>query len=239
MKAYLDFAATCFIRKEALEAYLEVNSQSWGNPSSIHEAGYKAARVLAKARESVLSSLKLSKTHDCLFLSGASEANNLAIKGTSLAFNSRGDKVIYGAGEHPSVIESCKSLSRLGISALPIPLRDGAPDQLEAGKMISGAILCAVMAVNNSCRFCFFKDLKIRYRILDAVFDPVQIDRFKTVYTMRFNTSFIGFKKNIGADFRILSRYSVTYESVCHEIRNGFPIHNVSFCHFFFLLDFV
>ena len=149
MKAYLDFAATCFIRKEALEAYLEVNAQSWGNPSSIHEAGYKAARVLAKARESVLSSLKLTKTHDCLFLSGASEANNLAIKGTSLAFNSRGDKVIYGAGEHPSVIESCASLSRLGISAFPIPLRDGAPDPLEAGKMISGAILCAVMAINN------------------------------------------------------------------------------------------
>lgn len=149
MKAYLDFAATSFPRKEAIEAYLEVNASTWGNPSSIHEAGYKAARVLSKARESVLSSLNLSKTHDCIFLSGASEANNLAIKGTSLAFNNRGDKVIYGAGEHPSVIESCKALSRFGISALPIPLLDGAPDPIEAIKMMGGAILCAVMAVNN------------------------------------------------------------------------------------------
>ena len=149
MKAYLDFAATSFPRPEAIKAYLDVNSSFWGNPSSIHEAGYKAARVLSKARESILSSLNLTKTHDCVFLSGASEANNLAIKGAALSFKSRGDRVIYGAGEHPSVIQSCLALSQFGIGAEAIPLLDGAPDPGEAAKRIGGAILCAVMAVNN------------------------------------------------------------------------------------------
>lgn len=146
---YLDNAATGAPSPVALDAYLEVASKHWGNPSSIHEVGYEAKRYLDKARKIILDTLNLTKTHDCYFLSGASEANNLAIKGVAHSFKARGNKILYGAGEHPSVINACLALEKEGFEAIKIPLKDGAPDPDQLDSNSHGAILSCLMAVNN------------------------------------------------------------------------------------------
>ena len=146
---YLDNAATGRPYESALASYLEVATAHWGNPSSIHEIGYEAKRYLDKARKTILATLGLVKTHDCYFLSGASEANNLAIKGTAFSFKSRGNKILYGAGEHPSVINAVLSLSKEGFEAVKVPLKDGAPDPEQLDPNSNGAILACLMAVNN------------------------------------------------------------------------------------------
>lgn len=146
---YLDHAATGAVSPAALSAYLEVAQNHWGNPSSIHAYGYEAKRYLDKARKTVLEVLGLSRTHDCYFLSGASEANNLAIKGAAASFKSRGRKILYGAGEHPSVINSVLSLAKEGFEPVKIPLIGGAPDPDALKLNKEGAILACLMAVNN------------------------------------------------------------------------------------------
>ena len=70
---YFDNAATGRPLKEATSLFLKVNEEVFANPSSHHRFGYQAKRILEQARADVLSSLGLSKTHECIFLSGASE----------------------------------------------------------------------------------------------------------------------------------------------------------------------
>ena len=78
---YLDHAATTKPYDEVVSLYTSMESEIYGNSSSIHGLGIEALSYLNKARESILKSLKLSKGYKVIFTSGATEANNLAIIG--------------------------------------------------------------------------------------------------------------------------------------------------------------
>ena len=79
-KIYLDNSATTLISEAALEKYIEVSRECYGNPSSLHAMGFEAERVIDSARVQILNSLG-AKDSAVIFTASGSEANNLAIIG--------------------------------------------------------------------------------------------------------------------------------------------------------------
>ena len=106
---YLDHASTTKVDPEVLDVYTNAVSTYFANPSSVHLLGQQALRELDKCRESILRLLNLND-HQVIFLSGATEANNLAIKGVCLKYQNRGKHIVTSIYEHPSVLEAFKQL---------------------------------------------------------------------------------------------------------------------------------
>ncbi len=149
---YLDYAATTRPFPEALDRYVQINRSFFGNPSSLHAEGFSAARELEGARASILSLLKVNKTHGLIFTSGATEANALAIKGTAFRYQNRGKRIITTAVEHPSVLNAFRQLGEaFGFEVVILPvLGDGTLDLSALEEAMSkDTILVSAMAVNN------------------------------------------------------------------------------------------
>lgn len=149
---YFDNAATTKVNPEILDTYVKVSQTNFANSSSIHLEGQKANRLLQKSRELILSTLSLSNTHNVIFTSGATEANNLAIKGYSLKFKNRGNHIIVSSIEHASVLEVVRQLEKeFGFEVTYLPVdRYGHIDINELVSSIKeSTILVSVMAVNN------------------------------------------------------------------------------------------
>jgi cysteine desulfurase len=108
---YLDHAATTPVRREVLEAMWPHLTGEFGNPSSAHALGERAAAALADARAAAASALS-ARPSEIVFTSGGSEADNLAIKGIALG-NPRGRHVVTTAIEHEAILESIDYLVRL------------------------------------------------------------------------------------------------------------------------------
>ena len=106
---YLDYAATTSVRKEIFDAYKKLLDLNYANSDSIHRLGNEASKYLTQARKQI-SQLLGVKEKEVIFTSGSTEANNIAIKGTSIAYMSRGKHIITSSIEHPSVLDSCKWL---------------------------------------------------------------------------------------------------------------------------------
>ena len=83
-QVYLDNSATTRICEEALEKYITVSRESFGNPSSLHALGFEAEKIINKAREEICSSL-MAKGCQVIFTASGTEANNLAIIGRALS----------------------------------------------------------------------------------------------------------------------------------------------------------
>ena len=149
---YLDYAATTRPFPEALDRYVQINRSFFGHPSSLHAEGFSAARELEGARASILSLLKVNKTHGLIFTSGATEANALAIKGTAFRYQNRGKRIITTAVEHPSVLNAFRQLGEaFGFDVVILPvLGDGTLDLSALEEAMSkDTILVSAMAVNN------------------------------------------------------------------------------------------
>ena len=101
---YLDNASTTVVNNEVLDAYVQAKRLYFANPSSIHIPGQEANRMLEKAREQILNVLNV-KDYELIFTSGATQANNLTIKGYCLKHQNRGRHSITTQIEHPSVLE--------------------------------------------------------------------------------------------------------------------------------------
>jgi cysteine desulfurase len=81
MQIYLDYSATTPTRPEAIAAMQATLTQQWGNPSSLHEWGQRAATVVEKARIQVAGLINAADPQSIIFTSGGTEADNLAIMG--------------------------------------------------------------------------------------------------------------------------------------------------------------
>ncbi|GAA2967490.1 cysteine desulfurase family protein [Microbacterium schleiferi] len=122
--SYLDNAATTPVRREVLEAMTPYLTSHYGNPSSHHTIGEQAAHALADARNRVATVLGMRAT-DVIFTSGATEANNLAIKGVAIAAQQRrgARHVVTTPIEHESVLASIDYLTRIhGFEATLVPV---------------------------------------------------------------------------------------------------------------------
>lgn len=148
---YLDHAATTKPYDEVVSLYTRMESEIYGNSSSIHGLGIEALSYLNKARASILKSLKLSKGYKVIFTSGATEANNLAIIGYCLKHQNRGKHIITSNVEHPSVLECFRYLEKLGFKVTYLKVnKNGVVDPSELEKeMTKETILVSLMSTNN------------------------------------------------------------------------------------------
>ena len=147
---YLDNAATTKVDPEVLNSYNQITLKYFANPSSIHSLGQESSRLLDKSREQILNILKLTH-HDVIFTSGATEANNLAIKGYCFANRSRGKHIITSATEHPSVLNTVLEMQDFGFEVTALPVnKEG---QIEVNSLKAAiredTILVSLMMVNN------------------------------------------------------------------------------------------
>ena len=147
---YLDNAATSKVYPEVLESYNQITLKYFANPSSIHKLGQESNRLLEKSREQILSLLNLNH-HEVIFTSGATEANNLAIKGYAFANKSRGNHLITTAVEHPSVLNTFKVLEKYGYEVTILPVNKNGAIEVNSLKAAikDNTILVSIMSVNN------------------------------------------------------------------------------------------
>ena len=148
---YLDNSATTRISDGALEKYVTVSKECWGNPSSLHGMGFSAEKELSAARESLLRSLGAVGS-TVVFTASGSEANNLAIIGRATAKEryKRGAKIISTMGEHASVEKPLLYLESLGYKIAYIPTVGGEIDMAALERELTrDVILVTMMMVNN------------------------------------------------------------------------------------------
>jgi len=121
MQIYLDYSATTPPRTEANAAMQEVLTSSWGNPSSLHEWGERAATVLETARMQVASLLNAANSESIIFTSGGTEADNLAIMGVARNYTTP-QHIIISSVEHSAVTEPAKLLQQWGWDVTYLPV---------------------------------------------------------------------------------------------------------------------
>lgn len=112
MQIYLDYSATTPTRSEAIAAMQSVLTQQWGNPSSLHEWGNRAALVLETARIQVANLIN-AVSESIIFTSGGTEADNLAIMGVAKCYSAP-QHIIISTVEHSAISEPVKMLESWG-----------------------------------------------------------------------------------------------------------------------------
>lgn len=148
--AYLDNSATTAVCEAAVAKMVQVMTQAFGNPSSLHRLGIEAEKELTLARERVAVLMGVSPDR-LTFTSGGTEANNLAILGTAAAKARGSRKAVTTRGEHPSVAVCFDELEKQGWQVTRVPLRpDGTvwPEDIAAACEADTALVSA-MTVNN------------------------------------------------------------------------------------------
>lgn len=148
---YLDHHATTPLDERVLAEMLPYFTEHFGNPSSIsHIYGWEAEAAVTRARR-ILADAIHATPEEIVFTSGATEANNLAIKGVAEAYFSKGRHIITVQTEHNAVLDPCEYLQKLGFEVTYLPVqRDGLIDLAQLEQTIRpDTILVSVMAANN------------------------------------------------------------------------------------------
>ncbi len=148
---YLDFHATTPVDPRVLEAMLPYFTEHFGNAASrTHAYGWKADAAVETARRQVAALLGAS-AKEVVFTSGATESNNLAIKGAARALRSRGNHIVTVVTEHKAVLDSCKRLEHEGFEITRLGVgSDGRIDLDQLRDAITErTVLVSVMAANN------------------------------------------------------------------------------------------
>ncbi len=148
---YLDCHATTPIDERVLEAMLPYFREHFGNPASIsHAYGWEAEAAVKQSR-TILADAIHATPEEIVFTSGATEANNLAIKGVAEAYFSKGRHIITVQTEHNAVIDPCEYLQTLGFEVMFLSVQqDGLIELAQLEKAIRpDTILVSVMAANN------------------------------------------------------------------------------------------
>lgn len=148
---YLDCNATTPLDPRVLEAMLPYFTDYFGNPASInHLYGWEAEAAVKKAREMIAEAINAAP-EEIIFTSGATESDNLALKGVAEAYFNQGRHIITVATEHNAVLDPCQYLATLGFEITQLPVQaDGLIDLTELEKALRpDTILVSVMAANN------------------------------------------------------------------------------------------
>ena len=149
---YLDHHATTPVDSRVLEVMLPLFTEDFGNAAShTHQYGWRAEAVVEIARESLSSALGGEDPRELVFTSGATESDNLALKGVLEAEAGRGDHVVTVATEHPAVLDAAQAASARGARVTLLPV-DGEglvdPDAV-ARAITERTVLVSVMAANS------------------------------------------------------------------------------------------
>jgi cysteine desulfurase len=148
---YLDNHSTTRTDPRVLEAMWPYFAEHYGNAASrTHVFGWKAAEAVQEARQQV-AELVAARPREIIFTSGATESNNLALKGAAAMYHARGDHIVTVQTEHKAVLDPCRRLQQEGFRVTFLPVdRQGliAPEQV-AEAIDDRTILVSVMAANN------------------------------------------------------------------------------------------
>lgn len=150
---YLDYAATTPMVSEAVAAMLQcltINGE-FANPSSLqYSFGERAEKIVEQARTDIAKLLN-AKASDLIFTSGATEANNLAIKGIALSQQQRGKQIVTSATEHKSVLDTCNYLASQGFTVSFLRPDSQGCISLDAvlNVLTDETVLVSLMHVNN------------------------------------------------------------------------------------------
>lgn len=148
---YLDYHATTPMDERVLEAMLPFFREHFGNAASRNHAfGWVAEEAVEKARKQIASLIN-ANPKEIVFTSGATESNNLAIKGVAEMYAEKGNHIITAATEHKAVLDTCKRLEKRGCRVTYLPVRpDGLIDLDQLRDSITDkTILVSIMYGNN------------------------------------------------------------------------------------------
>jgi cysteine desulfurase len=149
---YMDNHATTQVDPRVLEAMLPYFSEKYGNASSRnHVFGWESEAAVDTAREQVARAIYAASPREIIFTSGATESDNLAIKGVVEAYVQKGNHIVTCVAEHKAVLDSCKALEKKGCAVTYLPVdRAGMVDVERLKQAITArTILLSIMAANN------------------------------------------------------------------------------------------
>ena len=151
LPVYLDNHATTPLDPRVLEAMMPFLTGKFGNAASnSHSFGWEAAAAVEAARRQIASAIGASP-QEIVFTSGATESNNLAIKGVAETFRAKGNHIITAVSEHKAVLDSCKHVEKWGYRVTWLPVRsDGLIDLDRLREAFTDqTILVTIMTANN------------------------------------------------------------------------------------------
>ena len=148
---YMDYSATTPVDPRVVDKMIPYLREQFGNPASrSHQYGWDAERAVEEARENV-AKLVNCDPREIIWTSGATESDNLAIKGAAHFYESKGRHIITVKTEHKAVLDTCRELEREGFEVTYLDVKDDGLvdlDQLQAA-IRPDTILVSVMSVNN------------------------------------------------------------------------------------------
>jgi len=149
---YLDNHATTPVDPRVLAVMLPYFTEQFGNASSKnHTFGWEAEAAVDSAREQVAKLIGASSPREIVFTSGATESDNLAIKGVAQAYRERGNHIVTCATEHKAVLDSCKALEKQGFKVTYLRVQSNGVLNLQRleESFTDKTILVSIMAANN------------------------------------------------------------------------------------------
>ena len=149
---YMDNHATTPMDPRVLEAMLPYFTEKFGNAASrTHRFGWEAEAVVEDCRETVAKLVGAQSGKEIVFTSGATESNNLALKGVAEYYKSRGNHIITTSIEHKAVLDSCKRLEKEGFEVTYVKVGEDGIVDVEAirAAITDKTILVSVMLANN------------------------------------------------------------------------------------------
>src|SRR5438128_6186923 len=149
---YLDNHATTPVDPRVLEAMLPYFHETFGNAASrSHPFGWEAEKAVDTAREEIARLIN-AKSKEIIFTSGATESDNLAIKGVVEFYKDKGNHVVTAVTEHKAVLDTCKALERKGLARVTYLPVDGFgrvdPDDVRRA-ITDKTVLVSIMYANN------------------------------------------------------------------------------------------
>jgi cysteine desulfurase len=150
-KIYLDHASSMPVDSRVLEFAQPYLTDEFGNPSSLHSVGLEAKRAIENARKKIAKLINAENETCIVFTGGATESNNLAIKGTALRNIGKGKKIVASAIEHMSVLNPMKELQKGGFEFTIIPVDSTGIVDLEKLKdvLTKDTTVTSIMYANN------------------------------------------------------------------------------------------
>ena len=151
---YLDYAATTPVDKRVAEKMIPYLTETFGNPASnSHAFGWEAEEAVEKARADIAALIN-ADPKEIIFTSGATESDNLAIKGAANFYKTKGKHLITVKTEHKAVLDTMRELERQGFEVTYLGVQENGLIDLEELKAAirDDTILISVMWVNNENR---------------------------------------------------------------------------------------
>src|SRR5271170_6034479 len=149
---YMDYHATTPVDPRVLDAMLPYFNEKFGNAASrSHAFGWTAEEAVGLAREKVAALIGAQNPKEIVFTSGATESDNLAIKGVAEFYKEKGNHIITTVIEHKAILDTCKRLEKEGYEVTYLGVgKDGLVDPDDVAKALTDkTILVSVMLANN------------------------------------------------------------------------------------------